>query len=446
MRRLLDGDRLAELGPVLTRIAAGAGVVVLGLAFVLVLVGSRAAYEVDAVFEDVRGLIPGGDVKAGSEKVGTVEEIELSDSGLPVVTMSIDDDFRLNQGAFADIRLASNVGGVNRFVDLEQGEGPPLSDGDTLGPSHTDQPVDLDLAVSDLDPKTRAEARAVLAAVDATLRGRGGDLDRAVRHSAEALGETANVLAQIAGDGPALRTAVAEGRRIVGALASSPDDLGAAAERLASVLGVTASRQLELRRAVGALGPGLGEARTALDRLDAAIPNLTALAAAARPAAAEIVPTVREIRPAIDALRPLLDEARALIDAAPGQLRKLRPVLRAAVPALRYLDPLLDGFGPLLDYLRTWGPETVNFFTLTADTTSSYDANGNLVRATAPGIPVARHPNLIGPSDPSPGSVRRPFHRTPGALEGEPWDDYADSFIGGGMSVESFLESEEGSP
>jgi phospholipid/cholesterol/gamma-HCH transport system substrate-binding protein len=442
MKLRSERDTLAEYAPTLTRIAAAAGVIALGVAFLVVIFGSRATYEVHAVFEDVRGLIPGGEVKAGSDEVGTVEQIELGDDGLPVVTMSIDDDFRLRQGAFADIRLASNVGGVNRFVDLEQGDGPPISDGATLGPSQTDQPVDLDLAVSTLDPKARAETRALLAAVDASVRGRGDDLDRAVRHSAKALGETANVLAQVTVDRLALRTIVEQGRRVVGALASSPDSLGASAEQLATVLGTAGARQLELRRAVDALGPALGQARTTLDRLDAAIPNLTALAAAARPAAAEIVPTVREIRPAIDALRPLLREAGALVDAAPGQLRKLRPVLQAAAPALRYLDPLVDGFGPLLDYLRTWGPETVNFFALTADTTSNYDANGNLVRATAPALPTARHPNLIGPSDPGPGSLRRPFYRTPGSLEGEPWEDYADSFIGGGMSVETLFDGE----
>ena len=41
-----------------------------------------------------------------------------------MVTMAIDDDFRLHEGATADIRLASNVGAVNRTVELTQGDGP----------------------------------------------------------------------------------------------------------------------------------------------------------------------------------------------------------------------------------------------------------------------------------------------------------------------------------
>jgi phospholipid/cholesterol/gamma-HCH transport system substrate-binding protein len=406
----------------------------------LVIASSGATYEAKAVFEDVRGLIEGGEVRAGSEQVGSVTEIELGEDGLPVVTMEIDDDFRLRRGAFASVRLASNVGGVNRFVDLHQGTGPPLSDGATLGPSQTDQPVDLDLAVSALDPRTRDKAGEVLAALDATLRGRGADIDLALRHSTAALGQTANLLGQVTSDRLALRTVVSEGRRVVGALASSPADLGAAAARLADVLDVTAARQDELGRAIRALGPGLSAARGALTRLDQAIPNLTALAEATRPAVAEIVPTVREIRPAIAALRPLIAEARALIDAAPGQLRKIEPVIEAAIPVLQYLDPLVKGFGPMFDYLRAFGPEFINFFTLLADATSSYDAAGNLVRTTIPAIQVARHPNVIGPSDPGPGVVERPFFRTPGSLEGEPWTEYWKSFIGGGEPVGSYLD------
>ena len=160
--------------------------------------------------------------------------------------MSIDADFRLRQGAFANIRLASNVGAINRFVDLTQGDGPELADGATLGPSQTDQPVDLDLAVSTLDPRTRAEAARLLAGLDAATRERGADLDRTLRHSAEALGETADLLAEVTADRRALQQLVAQGRVVVGALAREPDDLGATAERSATTLDAAAGRQAEL--------------------------------------------------------------------------------------------------------------------------------------------------------------------------------------------------------
>jgi hypothetical protein len=107
---------------------------------------------------------------------------------------------------------------------------------------------------------------------------------------------------------------------------------------------------------------------------------------------------------------------------------------------LRYLDPLLDGFGPMLDYLRVTGPETINFFTLLADATSTYDGAGNLIRTTIPAVQFPRHPNIVDASDPSPGLVERPYFRTPGSLEGEPWTEYWRSFIGGGERVEAYLD------
>ncbi|MGH2987603.1 MAG: MlaD family protein, partial [Solirubrobacterales bacterium] len=171
---------------------AAAVVVVLAIAL-----RSGGTYEVSAVFDDVRGLIEGGEVKAGGVDVGKVEEIAFTEDGMPQATLRIDSDFRLRQGAFANIRLASNVGAINRFVDLSQGDGAELGDGATLGPSSTDQPVDLDLAVSTLDPETRADAAELLADVDAATRERGPDIARTLRHSSRALGETANLLAQV---------------------------------------------------------------------------------------------------------------------------------------------------------------------------------------------------------------------------------------------------------
>ena len=196
-------------------------------------------------------------------------------------------------------------------------------------------------------------------------------------------------------DGLALKTLVSEGRTVVGAMARSRGDLGLAADRLAEVLTITAARQLELRRATRALGPGLASGRVALERMVRALPNLQALAEASRPAVAELRPTAREILPAFDAMRPLLDEASKLIAESPAQLRRLRPVIKASLPVVRRLEPTLDRIGPFVDYLRTWAPEIVSFFTLFGDATASYDANGHLIRSTAIAIQAARHTNEI---------------------------------------------------
>ena len=69
-----------------------------------------------------------------------------------------------------------------------------------------------------------------------------------------------------------------------------------------------------------------------------------------------------------------------------------------------------------------------------------------MVRSSAIAIQQARHTNEVGPSSDAPGSERRPFDRTPGSLEGDPWRKYWRSFIGGGKPPSALLKSAESSP
>jgi phospholipid/cholesterol/gamma-HCH transport system substrate-binding protein len=411
------------------------------IAVIVIATHSSGTYEVTAVFDDVRGLIDGGEVRAGGVKVGSVEEIGFTDDGLPEVTMRIDSDFELRQGAFANIRLASNVGVINRFVDLTQGDGPQLGDGATLGPSHTDQPVDFDQAVSTLDPRTRDEIGSLIANLDRGTRGRGDDLAAALHNSTEALGETANLLDEVTSDQRALRTLVAQGRTVVGAVASDPTDLAATADRLASVLDASAARQSELRRTVDAIGPGLSNAHRLIDRLGASIGDLRDLVAVARPAVAELGPTADALHPAVVALRPLADEARRLAAPLRDQLEALRPVISKALPITRLLPEVLGGINPLLDQLRAHAPEVVGFFTLFGDATSDYDRNGNVIRTSTFPVPINRHPNQIPATSDAPGSIVRPYDRYPGTAEGEPWLGYWRSFIGGAKPTQDYVDA-----
>jgi phospholipid/cholesterol/gamma-HCH transport system substrate-binding protein len=419
-------------GPVIVRLAALLALAGTTVLVILLVAATGGSYRVTAVFEDVRGLIGGASVKAGGVPVGRVEDIRFGPDGLPRVRMAIDDDFRLRRTAFADVRLQSNAGSLNRYVELIRGTGPDLPDGALIGHGRTDEPVNLDQALSDLDPKTRADVGHILAALDRATRRRGDHLARALRYSAGSLTETADLLDQVSADKAALRTLVVNGRRLVGALAQSPDDLGAAADRVAALLRVTARRQGDLATTSRLLGPGMASARRALDRLVTALPNLRALTADSRPVVDEVVPTVRVLRPATDAIAPLLRQTRALVAESPAQLRALQPVIDAANKVFPLLDPTMKRLGPLLDRLRVFAPEFLGFFELGADAAANYDANGNVVRVSPIMIETARHTNVVGPSSDAPGVVERPFARTPGSLEGDPWTDFAKSFIGSG--------------
>jgi len=428
------------------RIVVAGSLLVVAVIAIVIALRSPGTYEVKAVFDDVRGLIEGGEVKAGGVDVGTVKSIEFNEDGLPVATLEIDSDFPLRQGAFANIRLAWNVGAINRFVDLTQGDGPELGDGATLGPSHTDHPVDFDLAFSALDPRTRKAAGELLANLDEATKGRGPHLRRTFAAATEALGETADLLEQVNADGEAIKRLVTDGARVVTALARNPADLGESAEGLAAALDAAAARQGELRRAVDAIGPGLESAGKTLNTLAGSTENLRKLVAAARPAVAELGPTVKVLKPATNALRPLIAAAKRVSGPLKQQLRAIQPVIDAAIPVTLRLPGVLNGLGPVLDYLRANGPEVVSFFTLFGDATSSYDANGNLIRTSTVLIQRNRHPGVIPKNSNGPGGIERPFFRVPGTAEGEPWNDYWKSFIGGAKRPEAFLDEDELAP
>jgi phospholipid/cholesterol/gamma-HCH transport system substrate-binding protein len=395
------------------------------------LIGSGSgSYRVTAVFDQVNGLVEGADVAVAGTPVGSVERIALGDDGLPAVTLEIDDDYRLERGATAEIRAGSAAGQVNRFVAIEAGSGPELADGSTLGLARTDQPVEADAVLSTLDERTRRQVQTAIAGLADATAGEGADLRASLAHSAEALGGTADLVAQVDSDGEALRTAIERGGELVAALAGSRDRLVSTARRVQSALAVAASRGRELTQIAERLPGGLAAPRQALERLEPGIPTLRRLVAVAGPGVEELVGFSRALRPALDAAAPALDQASGLAAEAPAELEQLGPLVAAAQPTLRTLDPVLRSAAPILDEARVRTPDFFSFFSNWADFTSVYDANGHAARV---GLVLPPAPdNTIDGSEDGAGQLEAPFVRTPGVLEGEPWLDYEDSFLSGG--------------
>nr|MBA2763414.1 hypothetical protein [Thermoleophilaceae bacterium] len=142
------------------------------------------------------------------------------------------------------------------------------------------------------------------------------------------------------------------------------------------------------------------------------------------------------LRPAIAEARPALDQANGLARAAPAQLRPVAPLLDRIIPIAEQLDPALDLLNPALDQLRVRTPELLSFLTLGTDTGANYDAVGHALRVAALSTEIPQR--RLGDADTGPGCHTRPFDRLPGVLENQPWEDYADSFVGGGEEFESF--------
>ncbi len=435
-----------RIGPYAARVVVISALVLAAFALVWVVTSSsRGAYEMKAEFDDVRGLIPGGEVRAGAVAVGEVTSVELGENDVPTVTFSVKDDFDLHEGATADIRLGSNVGAVNRTIELTEGDtaAPELEEGTTLRGASTDQPVNFDLAVQTLNPKTRSDIKEMLIGLDEAIKGRGADFDRTLGYSSEALTETSLLLKQVNEDGEALRTLIGEGQRVVSALAADPGALGEAADRTALLLGTTGNRQAELAESARLLGPALADGRQLLDRLTQSVPNLRAFVRDLRPTVTELTPLVRLLPEASEAGGPFLEETRKLVEQGPSDLRNFDPVIDAASEVTPQLNEVATDLLPIGQVLRAFQPETLGAFQNFGAATGSYDAVGHVLSTAAGDGQMGPPPSteaggVIGPGDctstgiyprPAPGFMAEPFVRFPGTLACQPWPDYEDSFL-----------------
>lgn len=388
----------------------------------------ESKYRVTAVLDDATGLIPGGEVRAGGIQVGRIEQLALGADGYPRATLEIGKSYRIRSGAKAAVDTPGPGSATSGFVELLPGRGVEVPDGAVIPRSRTHTVVQLDHVLSTLDPHTRTEVKAFFRRFDRATAGRGADVDRALRHSATALGRTADIAAQLGADGPALRTLVAKGREVVDAIDASPGSLGGFADRLSALLRTTAARQVELDATVKRTASGLSAGRGALQRLDASIPTLRGLVAEARPGVRELRSIAPELRATFAHARPALRELDALVRTGPAQLEQIRPLLRTARPVFDEGAPALRDSSPILNQLRVRFPDAFAFFSNWADFAANYDANGHVARMGL--FFSGTNRNAIGPADTGPGRLKRPYLRDPGTSDGDPWTTFEHSFVG----------------
>jgi phospholipid/cholesterol/gamma-HCH transport system substrate-binding protein len=394
---------------------------------VVLLVRDEPTYPVTLTVAGARGLVPGAEVRAGGEKVGTVRSVALDDAGMPRVRLAVHTSYRLRRGARAAVRLQSLSGEFNRYVALTQGSGARLSSPVRLRAS---APVELDHALEALAPSVRADVRAGLDGMRRSVAGRGPDVQRTLAGSASALRSVAAAAGDVNADGNALRSLVTETRAITSSLASRPAELTRSAEAVADLLGVTARRDGDLAAALRRLPEALDEPRRALRDARAATGTLRGLVRDLKSASGQLADTAVELRAAVDGAAPVVHDVAGLAGDAPGQLRALTPLIREAAPILEQLQPVLKQAGPMLDQTRVRLPDAWSFFANWADFTSNYDANGHGARVGIVLPPASTR--TLKPWENRAGQLAPPYLRTPGSLEDEPWTDYADSFVAGG--------------
>jgi phospholipid/cholesterol/gamma-HCH transport system substrate-binding protein len=354
--------------------SAAAGVVIAAMVIVgFLLFGNGHGYRVTAEFVNAGQLVKGNQVKTGGVAIGSVKDIDVTPDGHAEVTFQIDnDDYApLRQGTRAIIKQTSLSGIANRYIDLQLGPhgGADIDDGGHLGTDETETAVELDQVFDMLNPRTRQSVRDLVAGSATTLRGRGKDVQRAVRYLNPALSTGSRLFQALTRDNRLLRRFLVDSSDLVTALADRRDDLQGVVSNLNTTFGALGRQKEALAESIGLLPPFMRRANTTFVNLRAALDDVDPLVDAAKPVARR--------------LGPFLDQARMFTADAEPTIRDLSRTIRRS-GGTNDLIELIESFPPLahvaMDTRRVNG----------ADRRGAFPETEEALRAAEPTIAIAR--------------------------------------------------------
>lgn len=400
---------------------SGARKLAVAVAIVLGLGGTGAVMNVAsgddeptvyAYFDDASPLIVGNDVKSNGVKVGSVASMGVED-GKAKVGLALDEAvLPIHEDARATIRPVGLLG--ERIVDLDRGSAsaPTLGEGGDISAERTGRSTDLDEVLNTVDEPTGTALSALVTTLGEGVRGRGGNIDHAIRALEPSLRNTDD-LVKILHDQTSLLVEMLDAiGPLTGALANRR---GAELDRLVAstetALSATGRHEEAFDATLRELPSALEEARATLRAVDAAGKATTPVLASLRPATRDLVELSRELEafsaaaePALDGLDPVLTQAKALLDHArplAASLRRSGPDLKRSVNGARPVaTQLLDNLGDVLDMVRFWGLSTKQ-----QDSLSHYfRAHFVAVTETASGLLPTGHgvPGIPAIPDPTP--------------------------------------------
>jgi phospholipid/cholesterol/gamma-HCH transport system substrate-binding protein len=342
--------------------------------------GSRTE-SVRALLANADGLTAQDDVLVRGVRVGSVSDVASQRSGT-LVTLALGPGTpALRRDATVSVGFKTPLG--EPFVDLDPGhQGAALPRGGAGASLRSSSTVEIDDALSFLDPTGRADARAALIEL-----GRGAAAGDTSQTENEALG--------------ALEQATTEVGRLTAELSAQRDDLSGLVSDGGAVLSTLAGRSTEVHeltagadqalRALAAQRPALAGT---LDRLPSLLASTRATLRAVRPLIARATPVSAQLSAAAAPLTGALQALPATSSAVQRILARTGALQRDVVPALRRmmsvapaartaigkLGPTLADLVPVAEYLGSRGRTIAAWFANTADLGSHGDAKGDWAR------------------------------------------------------------------
>ena len=367
----------------------------------LAVFGGADSYRVKAVFDSAGQLVVGNQVRVGGGPVGTIRDIELSNSSDAVVTMEIDENLApLHEGTTATIRATSLSGIANRYVSLSPGpnDANEIDDGGEIGADSTNAPVDIDAVFNALDTETREGLRNFIRGSGTQYDGKGEEAGESIKYLAPFLSSTTALTSELALDQAVLQRFLRDGATTVSAIAERSAELEALVGNTNTAFRAIGDENVALGRALELLPGTLRKANTTFVNLRSTLDDLDVLVEESKPATRDLAPFLRALQPLVAEARPTVADLRTLIR-KPGPGNDLTD-LTASQPRLAQLTSnvfprairALDRSQPVVEYARGYTPDLSGWLTKFAEAAAPYDANGHYARVMPVFSPTELHP------------------------------------------------------
>lgn len=366
----------------------GALLAVVAVIAILVLSnGSGETYRL--IFQNAGQLVRGNDVQIGGRRVGSVEDILLTDDNQAEVQISVQEPYApLHEGTTATIRLTSLSGVANRYIALAPGpnSNPELAAAARLGVEQTTSVVDLDQILNTLDEPTRRGLQEFIQGQATQYAGKGPEVNESARWFNPFLSTSAQLARELTYDTRTLEQAVVAGASVTSAVAERAPELTSLITNLNGMMGAIARENASLSQALGVFPETLRNANTTFVDLRSTLDDLDPLLQASAVAAPLLPRFFRQLRPLLNEATPVFRDFSKLIS-QPGPFndatdatRNLPALQRIASPTFRSSITAMRRGQPVIDFLRPYSPDLVGWFRDFGQSAANYDANGHYAR------------------------------------------------------------------
>ena len=405
-----------------SRIVSAAGLLAAAVALVIVLTAGTKHHTLHIQFTDAGQLVTGDRVSVATRPIGKITKLSLTPDGLADATVEIGDGaWPLHVGTTADIRLASQVGLANRYIEVTPGDvrAPALGDGASVSTNYTRDVVDVDETLDDFKPKVRKDLQRLLRGSEEAIDGVVPQAQASIEYAAPALAQSDLTLGELTANPPALRQLLRAGGQVSDALARNAAALSDGIEQTSRLLQSIARERRPLAGVLTRAPVVLPAATRTLQRvrnsLDRSVrPTLRRLIGVAQP----LAEVLDRLPPTAQRAVPLIEQLRALLPAATRGLRLMPPLAKIAVPAELQAAKSIEVSQDQFAGLRQYGPDTlIGTALIYGAGTGYYDANGHFMRAqivSADDVPGADLNNMFGGPIPPAGLSTGHHSRCPG--------------------------------